>query len=214
MPTGSVKVIIADDHEVVRCGLVTLLDGTGVEIVAEASSGEAAVKLAIEHKPDVVLLDIRMAPGNDGLAALEKIHTDAPSVRCIMLSTFDNPTYIARAVTSGAHDYILKGCSREELLESITGAASGEPPLRAGELRRVATTMANRVATPDPDVPLTQREMQVLRHVALGLSNKEIAQSLTISVETVKEHVQNILRKLAVSDRTQAAVWAVRRGLA
>jgi DNA-binding NarL/FixJ family response regulator len=214
MSAGSVRVVVADDHEVVRCGLVNLLDGTDVEIVAEASSGEAAVSLAMKHKPDVILLDIRMAPGNDGLKALEKIRNDAPSVRCIMLTTFDNPTYIARAVASGAHDYILKGCSREELLKSITGAASGQLPLRAGELRRVATTMANRVVTPDPDVPLTQREMQVLRHVALGLSNKEIAQSLTISVETVKEHVQNILRKLAVSDRTQAAVWAVRRGLA
>ena len=214
MAAGSVRVVVADDHEVVRCGLVNLLDGTDVEIVAEASSGEAAVSLAMKHKPDVILLDIRMAPGNDGLKALDKIRNDAPTVRCIMLTTFDNPTYIARAVASGAHDYILKGCSREELLESITGAASGQLPLRAGELRRVATTMANRVVTPDPDVPLTQREMQVLRHVALGLSNKEIAQSLTISVETVKEHVQNILRKLAVSDRTQAAVWAVRRGLA
>ena len=214
MAAGSVRVVVADDHEVVRCGLVNLLDGTDVEIVAEASSGEAAVSLAMKHKPDVILLDIRMAPGKDGLKALENIRNDAPSVRCIMLTTFDNPTYIARAVASGAHDYILKGCSREELLESIMGAASGQLPLRAGELRRVATTMANRVVTPDPDVPLTQREMQVLRHVALGLSNKEIAQSLTISVETVKEHVQNILRKLAVSDRTQAAVWAVRRGLA
>ncbi|MBC89483.1 MAG: DNA-binding response regulator [Planctomycetaceae bacterium] len=214
MAAGSVRVVVADDHEVVRCGLVNLLDGTDVEIVAEASSGEAAVSLAMKHKPDVILLDIRMAPGNDGLKALEKIRNDAPSVRCIMLTTFDNPTYIARAVASGAHDYILKGCSREELLESIMGAASGQLPLRAGELRRVATTMANRVVTPDPDVALTQREMQVLRHVALGLSNKEIAQSLTISVETVKEHVQNILRKLAVGDRTQAAVWAVRRGLA
>ena len=214
MAAGSVRVVVADDHEVVRCGLVNLLDGTDVEIVAEASSGEAAVSLAMKHKPDVILLDIRMAPGKDGLKALENIRNDAPSVRCIMLTTFDNPTYIARAVASGAHDYILKGCSREELLESITGAASGQLPLRAGELRRVATTMANRVVTPDPDVALTQREMQVLRHVALGLSNKEIAQSLTISVETVKEHVQNILRKLAVSDRTQAAVWAVRRGLA
>ena len=214
MSAGSVRVVVADDHEVVRCGLVNLLDGTDVEIVAEASSGEAAVSLAMKHKPDVILLDIRMDPGKDGLKALENIRNDAPSVRCIMLTTFDNPTYIARAVASGAHDYILKGCSREELLESITGAASGQLPLRAGELRRVATTMANRVVTPDPDVPLTQREMQVLRHVALGLSNKEIAQSLTISVETVKEHVQNILRKLAVSDRTQAAVWAVRRGLA
>jgi DNA-binding NarL/FixJ family response regulator len=108
---------------------------------------------------------------------------------------------------------MLKGCTRSELINSITGAAAGQLPMKAGELRRVATTMANRLATADPDIPLTQRETQVLRHMALGLSNKEIAQSLTISVETVKEHVQNILRKIAVSDRTQAAVWAVRRGL-
>ena len=107
MGSGSVKVIIADDHEVVRCGLVRLLDGTDVEIVAEASAGEEAVSLARKHKPDVVLLDIRMAPGNDGLAALEKISGDVPSVRCIMLTSFDNPTYIARAVASGAHDYIF-----------------------------------------------------------------------------------------------------------
>jgi DNA-binding NarL/FixJ family response regulator len=192
---------------------VSLLDDTGIEVVAEAESGDDAVRLSKKYKPDVILLDIRMAPGLDGFTALEKIRADAPGVSCIMLTTFDNPTYVARAVASGAHDYVLKGCSRQELLDAVTGAASGKLPMRAGELRRVATTMANRVPTPDPDVPLTAREMQVLRHVALGLSNKEIAKSLTISVETVKEHVQNILRKLSVSDRTQAAVWAVRRGL-
>ena len=213
MTEEPIKIIIADDHEVVRCGLVNLLDDTGIEVVAEAESGDDAVRLAKKYKPDVILLDIRMAPGTDGLIALEKIRADAPGVICIMLTTFDNPTYVARAVASGAHDYVLKGCSRQELLDAVTGAAAGKLPMRAGELRRVATTMANRVPTPDPDVPLTAREMQVLRHVALGLSNKEIAKSLTISVETVKEHVQNILRKLSVSDRTQAAVWAVRRGL-
>ena len=213
MTEEPIKIIIADDHEVVRCGLVSLLDDTGIEVVAEAESGDDAVRLAKKYKPDVILLDIRMAPGTDGLIALEKIRADAPGVICIMLTTFDNPTYVARAVASGAHDYVLKGCSRQELLDAVTGAAAGKLPMRAGELRRVATTMANRVPTPDPDVPLTAREMQVLRHVALGLSNKEIAKSLTISVETVKEHVQNILRKLTVSDRTQAAVWAVRRGL-
>jgi DNA-binding NarL/FixJ family response regulator len=213
MTEDPIKIIIADDHEVVRCGLVNLLDDTGIEVVAEAESGDDAVRLAKKYKPDVILLDIRMAPGTDGLIALEKIRADAPGVICIMLTTFDNPTYVARAVASGAHDYVLKGCSRQELLDAVTGAAAGKLPMRAGELRRVATTMANRVPTPDPDVPLTAREMQVLRHVALGLSNKEIAKSLTISVETVKEHVQNILRKLSVSDRTQAAVWAVRRGL-
>lgn len=208
----SVKVVIADDHEVVRRGLVSLLAGSEVKIVGEAANGEEALKLVRKLKPDVVLLDIRM-PGKDGLTTLEKIRADMPAVRVVMLSTFDNPTYVARAVAAGAHDYILKGASRAEIIAAITGAAAGQLPARAGELRRVATTMANRVATPDPDIPLTQRETQVLRHMALGLSNKEIAQSLTISVETVKEHVQNILRKIAVTDRTQAAVWAVRRGL-
>ena len=205
----AIKVVIADDHEVVRRGLVSLLAGSDVKIVGEATSGEEAVKVCKKAKPDVVLLDIRMQ-GKDGLLALEKIRAEMPAIRCVMLSTFDNPTYVARAVAGGAHDYMLKGCTRSELLTSITGA---QLPMKAGELRRVATTMANRVATADPDIPLTQRETQVLRHMALGLSNKEIAQSLTISVETVKEHVQNILRKIAVSDRTQAAVWAVRRGL-
>ena len=214
MTEEPIKIIIADDHEVVRCGLVSLLDDTGIEVVAEAESGDDAVRLAKKYKPDVILLDIRMAPGTDGLIALEKIRADAPGVICIMLTTFDNPTYVARAVASGAHDYVLKGCSRQELLDAVIGAASGKLPMRSGELRRIATTMANRISTPDPDVPLTPREMQVLRHMALGLSNKEIAKSLTISVETVKEHVQNILRKLSVNDRTQAAVWAVRRGLA
>ncbi|MEI6240603.1 MAG: response regulator transcription factor, partial [Planctomycetia bacterium] len=179
MKAMAVKVVIADDHEVVRRGLVSLLAGSDVKIVGEASTGDEAVKLTKKLKPDVVLLDIRMS-GKDGLAALEKIRADMPNVRCVMLSTFDNPTYVARAVAAGAHDYMLKGSSRAELINSITGAASGQLPMRAGELRRVATTMANRVATADPDIPLTQRETQVLRHMALGLSNKEIAQSLTI----------------------------------
>ena len=170
-----IKVVIADDHEVVRRGLVSLLAGSEVKIVGEATTGEEAVRVTKKMKPDVVLLDIRMQ-GKDGLAALEKIRVEMPGVRCVMLSTFDNPTYVARAVAAGAHDYMLKGCTRAELITSITGAAAGQLPMRAGELRRVATTMANRLATPDPDIPLTQRETQVLRHMALGLSNKEIAQ--------------------------------------
>lgn len=208
----SIKLVIADDHEVVRKGLVSMLAGSDVKIVGEATNGDEAVKVAKKLKPDVVLLDVRM-PGKDGLAALARIRTDVPAARCVMFSAYDNPTYVARAIAVGAHDYVLKSCSRNELIDAITGAATGQVPGRAGELRRIAATMANRLAAPDPDIPLTQRETQVLRHVALGLSNKEIAQSLTISVETVKEHVQNILRKLAVGDRTQAAVWAVRRGL-
>ncbi|MCC7083893.1 MAG: response regulator transcription factor [Pirellulales bacterium] len=206
----SVKVLVADDHEVVRKGLASLFSGSDIKVVAEAKTGEEAVKLAKKHKPDVVLLDIRL-PDIDGLDALEKIRKDRPDQRVVMLSTYDNPTYVARSVALGASDYVLKGSTKNELISAINAAAHGQPPVKAGELRRVHLAMNTR--EPSDDVPLTQRELQVLRHIALGLSNKEIGRSLGISVETVKEHVQNILRKIAVSDRTQAAVWAVRKGL-
>jgi DNA-binding NarL/FixJ family response regulator len=210
----SVKILVADDHEVVRTGLASLLAGSDVKIVAQASNGAEAVKMAIKHKPDVALLDIRM-PDSDGLEALDKIHRQLPNIRVVMLSTYDNPTYVARAVALGACDYVLKGASRQELISTITGAAAGKAPSHRGELYRVAAAMSKTPLTNGnkDDVPLTNRETQVLRHVALGLSNKEIGRSLTISIETVKEHVQNILRKIAVTDRTQAAVWAVRKGL-
>jgi DNA-binding NarL/FixJ family response regulator len=208
----SVKLLVADDHEVIRTGLASLLAGSGIEIVSEAATGKQTVAKAQEVKPDVILLDIRM-PDGDGLATLEKLRTKVPDSKVVMLSTYDNPTYVARAVALGASDFVLKGSSREDLITTIKAAAAGESPSRAGELRRVAGAMKIRQVIDDDDVPLTQRETQVLRHVALGLSNKEIGRSLEISVETVKEHVQNILRKIAVSDRTQAAVWAVRKGL-
>jgi len=207
-----IKVLIADDHEVVRKGLASLLAGSDIKIVAEAKSGEEAVQMTKKHKPDVVLLDIRMQE-SDGLAALERLHSDMPNTPVVILSTYDNPTYVARAVALGARDYVLKGSSRGEIVSAVTAAAKGESPSKAGEMRRVAGAMHTRHEPLADDVPLTHRETQVLRHVALGLSNKEIGRSLTISIETVKEHVQNILRKIAVNDRTQAAVWAVRKGL-
>jgi DNA-binding NarL/FixJ family response regulator len=207
----SIRILICDDHEVIRTGLASLLAGTEIEIVGEASNGKETIKEAQRLKPDVILLDIRM-PDGDGLATLEKLRSKMPDCRVVMLSTYDNPTYIARAVALGACDYVLKGSAREDIVATITAAGKGESPSRSGELRRIAAAMKVRQAI-DDDVPLTQRETQVLRHVALGLSNKEIGRSLEISVETVKEHVQNILRKIAVSDRTQAAVWAVRKGL-
>jgi DNA-binding NarL/FixJ family response regulator len=208
----SIKMLVCDDHEVIRTGLASLLAGSEIEIVGEAGSAKDALKLAQKLKPDVVLLDIRM-PDGDGLMAIESFKAKVPESKVVMLSTYDNPTYVARAVALGACDYVLKGSSRESIIATITAAARGESPSRHGELKRVATAMKTRTAIDDDDVPLTQRETQVLRHVALGLSNKEIGRSLEISVETVKEHVQNILRKITVSDRTQAAVWAVRKGL-
>jgi DNA-binding NarL/FixJ family response regulator len=207
-----IRLLVCDDHEVIRTGLACLFAGTDIQIVAEAANGKDAIKAALKDKPDVILLDIRM-PDGDGLATLEKLRAKAPESKVVMLSTYDNPTYIARAVALGASDYVLKGSTRDDMIATITAAAAGESPSRSGELKRIATAMKVRQVIDDDDVPLTQRETQVLRHVALGLSNKEIGRSLEISVETVKEHVQNILRKIAVSDRTQAAVWAVRKGL-
>ena len=208
----SIRLLICDDHEVIRTGLASLLAGTDIQIVGEAANGKDALLLAQKDKPDVILLDIRM-PDGDGLSTLEKLRAKVPESKVVMLSTYDNPTYIARAVALGASDYVLKGSSREDLIATLMAAGAGESPSRCGELKKIAGAMKVRQVIDDDDVPLTQRETQVLRHVALGLSNKEIGKSLEISVETVKEHVQNILRKIAVSDRTQAAVWAVRKGL-
>jgi len=210
--TNKIRVLIADDHEVVRSGLKSMLTGTEVKIIGEVATGSEAVKFALENDVDVVLLDIRM-PDGDGLTALGRIKLDKPDLPVLILSTFDNPTYVARAVALGASGYLLKGCSREELLTGIRTAAAGESAWTRDELRRVTGALATPRLSADVEVPLTQRESEVLRQLAYGLTNKEIANTLHISYETVKEHVQHILRKIGVSDRTQAAVWAVRKEL-
>ena len=209
----SITVLIADDHEIVRHGLTSVFKGSDLRIAGVAMTGQEAVRLARRHKPDVVLLDVRLG-AEDGLDVIKRIRSAATATRVVVLSAFDNPTYVARAVSAGAHDYLLKSATRAEIVAAVNAAAAGEAPSRAGELLRVATSMASKELPPDTDVPLTPRETQVLRLVAMGLSNREIADALAISVETVKEHVQNLLRKVAVSDRTQAAVWAIRHGLA
>jgi DNA-binding NarL/FixJ family response regulator len=208
----AIRVVVADDHEVVRRGLASLFQETEVNIVGEATTGEEAIEAVKKHKPDVLLMDIRM-PTLDGIDALEKIKQATPDMKVVMLSAFDNPTYVARSVALGASDYVLKGSTRQELLTAVTRAAAGEPAAPESMLYRTRMSMTRRREGTDQDMPLTNRELQVLRHVALGLSNREIGRSLTISIETVKEHVQNILRKIDVADRTQAAVWAVKRGL-
>ena len=208
----TVKLLIADDHQVVRSGLKSLITGTEFTVIAEAADGEEAVKLAAKHKPDLVLLDIRM-PGVDGLSALSRIKMAQPTTPVLMLSTYDNPTYVAKAVALGACGYILKGATRDELLTAFRKVVAGEDAWTRDELRRVTGALATPRMSGDVEVPLTQRESEVLRQLAFGLTNKEIGQALGISYETVKEHVQHILRKIGVTDRTQAAVWAVRKGL-
>jgi DNA-binding NarL/FixJ family response regulator len=208
----AISVLIADDHEVVRLGLKNLLQGSQCEVIAEATTGEQALELVASKKPDLVILDVRMS-GGDGLYVLGRIKLDRPELPIILLSTYDNPTYVARAVALGASGYVLKSDTRERLLESIDIAMRGESAWTREELRRVTGALATPRLQTDVEVPLTQRESEVLKQLANGLTNKEIALALNISYETVKEHVQHILRKIGVSDRTQAAVWAVRKGL-
>ena len=208
-----IPIVIADDHEIVRHGLVSLFKDTDIRVVGQAEDDDDAVKLARRLEPAVLLLDVRLA-GRDGLGAIKRIRTASPATRVVILSAFDNAVYVARAISAGAHDYLLKTATREELVDAVRAAAAGSPPSRRGEFRRVAGILARKPPPPAADVPLTGREVQVLRLVATGLSNQEIADSLGISVETVKEHVQNMLRKTALNDRTQAAVWAIRQGIA
>ncbi|MCC6509799.1 MAG: response regulator transcription factor [Pirellulaceae bacterium] len=208
----AISVLIADDHEVVRLGLKNLLQGTECEVIAEAMTGEQALELVATKKPDLLILDVRMS-GGDGLYVLGRVKLDRPELPVILLSTYDNPTYVARAVALGASGYVLKSDTRERLLESIQIAMRGDSAWTRDELRRVTGALATPRLQTDVEVPLTQRESEVLKQLANGLTNKEIALALSISYETVKEHVQHILRKIGVSDRTQAAVWAVRKGL-
>ena len=208
----SIELLIADDHEVVRAGLQSMLVDTDITIVAEASDGNQVLPLAMAHRPSVIMLDVRM-PGTDGITCLGRLRAELPDQPVLMFSTYDNPTYVARAVALGAAGYLTKDASRDDIIATIRQAAAGQPIWTREELRRVTGALSTPRSPIDTDVPLTRREGEVLKQLALGLRNKEIAQALSISYETVKEHVQHILRKIGVSDRTQAAVWAVRKGL-
>ena len=208
----SIRLLIADDHAVVRAGLRSMVAGSDIEIIAEASDGTQAFALAAERRPDVVLLDVRM-PDTDGITCLGRLKTELPDLPVLMFSAYDNPTYIARTVALGAAGYLIKTVDPQQIVGAIRRAATGEPIWSREELRRVTGALSTPRAAIDLEVPLTKRESEVLKQLALGLSNKEIAQALSISYETVKEHVQHILRKVGVTDRTQAAVWAVRKGL-
>jgi DNA-binding NarL/FixJ family response regulator len=210
---NKIRLLVADDHEVVRSGLKTMLADTEIKVVADVATGQAAIQYVLENPVDVVLLDVRMVDG-DGLVTLGRIRLDKPDLPILMFSYSDNPKYIARAVAMGANGYLLKVSTRDELIRAIKTAATGENLWTRDELRRVTGSLATPRISDDVEVPLTQRESEVLKQLAKGLTNKQIAEALHISYETIKEHVQHVLRKIGVTDRTQAAVWAVRRNLA
>jgi len=209
---SDISVVLVDDHAIWREGVKGMLEGTPYQVVGEASNGKEALSVVAATRPRLVLLDIRMA-GGDGLEALEKLKASYPEVSVVMLTTYDNPTYMARAVAGGAAGYVLKGVGRSELLETLEKVASGESLLSAQELVRSLRAVSDRAATVDLISPLTTREEEVLRLLATGLSNKEIAGVRFIAEATVRTHGEHIIGKLGVSDRVQAAVWAARQGI-
>lgn len=208
-----VRVAIVDDHGIVRQGLRALLTRPGIEVIGEADSGISAVELARNFQPDVMLLDIRMRDV-DGLQALPQIKTASPSTSVIMLTTYANPGYLARAISGGASGYLSKETDPDQIVRAVRAAAAGDE-LIDRTLLSAALSLADHSSLPaevsDAEIePLSERELDVLQLMVQGCSNNAIADTLNISLPTVKTHVQHILQKLHVSDRTQAALLAMR----
>lgn len=212
--TDPITVMIVDDHEMVRRGACSYLEAQpDISVVAQAGSGEEAVRLAQEHIPDVVLMDLVM-PGMDGVEATRKVKNASPRTQIIILTSFHQDEYIFPALQAGAISYLLKDVKAAELLEAIRRAAQGEATLHPKIAARVIRTfrdLENEEAS--PFTALTEREMEVLKLIAKGYSNERIAEQLVISLGTVKGHVSNILSKLHLVDRTQAAVYAWQKGV-
>ncbi|GAA4374169.1 response regulator transcription factor [Actinomadura sp. NPDC048032] len=204
--TAKLRIIVVDDHTVMRAGVVALLAAEpGIEIVGEADDGRAAIDLAERLRPDVALLDLRM-PVLDGVAATAELAR--LGTRVLVLTTYDTDTEIERAIEAGAIGYLLKDTTRDQLVGAIRAAARGETVLAP----RVAEKLVARMRRPEP-AALTAREIEVLRAVADGLSNAEIGRRLVIAEATVKTHLLRVFAKLDVGDRTHAVVVAMDRGL-
>jgi DNA-binding NarL/FixJ family response regulator len=208
-----IQILVADDQEMVRCGVKVLLAGTEIKVAAEAATGEAAVRLALQKAVDLALLDIRM-PEGDGLTALGRIKLEKPGLPVLLYSAFDNSACIARAIALGANGFLSKGCSREQLLGAIRTAAAGENIWSKEMLRRAGRSLKSPAPACCLETSFSEREVEVLRQMALGLTNKQIAERLQVGYDMVKIYVQQILTKIGVTDRTQAALWAVRNGMA
>jgi NarL family two-component system response regulator LiaR len=208
-----IRVLIADDHAIVRKGIRALLSETGgFEVVAEAADGQEAVLRAVETQPDVILMDLLM-PGMDGIEATRRITSLQPGSRILVLTSFAADNKVFPAIKAGAQGYLLKDSSPEELVRAIRQVHRGEPALHPTVARKLLQEVARPADRPPAPEALTPREMAVLRLIAQGLSNQEIAESISVSEPTVRTHVSRILGKLHLASRTQAALYAVREGL-
>ncbi|MDL5351414.1 response regulator transcription factor [Microbacterium sp. zg-YB36] len=207
-----IRLMIVDDHPVVRAGLAGLLsDEPGFDVVAEAADGDEAVRIAAATRPDVVLMDLRM-PRVDGVAATARLVGGAagdPAPRVLILTTYETDDQILAAIEAGASGYLLKAAPREEIVAGIRSVAAGQTALSP----QVAVRLVERMRRPEPEALLTPRETAVLRLVATGHSNKQVAVALGIGESTVKTHLLRVFEKLGVADRTRAVTLAMERGL-
>jgi DNA-binding NarL/FixJ family response regulator len=211
----SVRVLVVDDNELLRAGLVTVLGSDpGLEVVGEAGDGPAAVALARQTQPHVVLMDVEM-PRGDGISAIARLREEAPAIRCLVLTMFDLDDYVLEALRAGAAGFLLKTTEPAALTAAVRACAAGETTLGPSVIARLVDSYVAHPAQPAPGMDrLTDRERDVLRSMARGLSNAEIARELYLGETTVKTHVARILAKLEVRDRVQAVVVAHRSGLA
>lgn len=209
-----IRILIVDDHAVVREGLVALI-GTepGLEVVGQAADGEEAVRLANALQPDVVLMDLIM-PRLNGIDATTEIRQQRPESRILVLTSFAEDEKVFGAIKAGAQGYLLKEAAPGELLQAIRDVYAGESALHPAIARKLIKELSRPAELPPTAEPLTEREVEVLSLVAQGLSNQEIADELVISERTVRTHVSNILDKLHLANRTQAALYALREGIA
>ena len=200
-----IRVLSVDDHPLLRGGIAALIGNqTDMEVVAEASNGREALEQFRKHRPDVTLMDLQM-PGMSGIDAISAIRGEFPEARVIILTTHAGDVQVSRALKAGARGYLLKGSLRNELLETIRAVHAGQ--------KRVSSEVAAEIAEHSTDDALTPREVDVLRLVAKGNANKEIAAQLSLTEETVKSHIRNILAKLEANDRTHAVAISVKRGI-
>lgn len=212
---GVARLLIADDHDLARAGLRSMLDGErGLEVVGEAADGQQALALCRRLRPDLVLMDVRM-PKLDGLTATSAIKRECTGTSVIMVTMHENSDYLLEALKAGAAGYVLKGATKREIITTVRQVLGGESALQPELATRLLRRLANEGPTDAaaPAEQLTPREREVLRLVAQGQTNQEIGRELTLSVSTVKTHVEHIIAKLEVSDRTQAAVRAAQLGL-
>ncbi len=210
---SKIRVLIADDHPVVREGLSAMLDRQDdMEVVGEAIDGADAVKRTRETRPDIVLMDLQM-PVMDGVEAMKRIAEQQPSVRFIVLTTYDNDERIFKGIEAGARAYLLKDSPREELFKAIRAVHKGDSLIQPSVASKVLDRFAVLSRQSQGPELLSERELEVLRLVATGASNRSIAAQLYISESTVKTHVQSIFQKLGVNDRTEAVTHALQKGI-